>query len=194
MSILKPTELYGEVVWLGLVPEGVDHIRAEAVDEIALDWGGPVGDVHHGETRPSCVRVRRQYPKGTEIRNVRQLSILSEEEMAEIAAGLGIPHLAPEWLGATLVLRGIPDLTLLPPASRLIAEGAAPALTTDTENGPCQYPAAEIERVHPGRGEAFPKIARHKRGITAWVERPGQLALGDRLRLHLPPQHRWAHG
>lgn len=195
MSILKPTEHYGEVVWLGLVPPETaesEDIKSGPVSEIALDWGGPVGDVHHGERRESCVRVRRQYAEGTEIRNVRQLSVLSEEEMAEIAAGLGLERLAPEWLGATLVLRGIPDLTLLPPASRLIAEDGT-ALTTDTENAPCHYPAGEIERAHPGHGEAFPKVARHKRGLTAWVERPGRLALGDRLRLHLPPMRLWPH-
>lgn len=196
MSILKPTEIFGEVVWLGLVPAETaarEAIRSVSVDEIALDWGGPVGDVHHGLTRPACVRVRRQYAGGTEIANVRQLSVVSEEELAEIAAGLGLPRIAPEWLGATLVLRGVPDLTLLPPASRLIAEDGT-ALTTDTENAPCHYPAAEIERAHPGHGEAFPKIARHRRGLTAWVERPGRLKLGERLRLHLPPQRVWPHG
>ncbi len=192
MSILTPTDLSGEIAWLGLVPSDGDGIRSVAAREIALDWGGPVGDVHHGLTRPACVRVKRQYPKGTEIRNVRQLSIVSEEEMAEIAAGLDLPALAPEWLGATLVLRGLPDLTGLPPASRLIAEDGT-ALVTDTENAPCKFPAEEIERAHPGHGRAFPKVARGKRGITAWVERPGRLALGSRLRLHLPETRPYPH-
>ena len=30
-----------------------------------------------------------------------------------------------------------------------------------------------------------------KRGVTAWVERPGDLALGDVLRLHCPVQRAW---
>ncbi|MEM9146042.1 MAG: sulfurase [Pseudomonadota bacterium] len=192
MSILTPTDLHGTITWLGLVPSGVEHIRSASVPELTLDWGGPVGDVHHGATREACVRVRKQYPSGTEIRNVRQLSVLSVEEMAEIAAALGLTRLEPEWLGATLVLEGIPDLTLLPPASRLISERGV-SLVTDTENAPCKYPAMEIERVHPGQGKAFPKIAAHKRGLTAWVERPGALAIGERLRLHVPPQRPYPH-
>ncbi|MEL6220063.1 MAG: sulfurase, partial [Pseudomonadota bacterium] len=122
----------------------------------------------------------------------RQLSILSEEEMAEIAAALGLEKLEPEWLGATVVMQGIPDLTLLPPASRLIFESGA-ALITDTENAPCRYPADEIEQVHPGHGRAFPKVAQHKRGITAAVERPGRIAIGETARLHVPPQRLYAH-
>jgi len=192
MAVLTPTEFHGTVVWLGLVPEGSEDIEAEARPEIALDWGGPIGDGHHGLTRAACVRVRRQYADGTEIRNVRQLSIVSDEELAAIAEGLGIPAVAPAWLGATMVLRGIPDLTLLPPGSRLIGTSGA-ALVTDTENEPCRFPADVIERHHPGQGRAFPRVARHRRGVTAWVERPGRIALGERMRLHLPPVRLWPH-
>jgi hypothetical protein len=192
MSILTPTKIVGTVVWLGRVPQDAPTIRAVPEPSLTLDWGGPVGDRHHGLTRPACVRVRRQYPRGTEIRNIRQLSILSEEEMAAIAADLGLPRLAPEWLGATVVLRGIPDLTLLPPASRLIAEEGV-ALVTDTENAPCRFPADQIEIEHPGHGRAFPKVAEHRRGLTAAVERPGTLSLGQTLQLHLPPQRLWRH-
>lgn len=192
MSTLTPTEIWGQVSWLGLVPPDVEHIRSASVEVLELDWGGPVGDVHHGLTRGACVRVKRQYDRDTEIRNARQLSVLSAEEMAEIAAALGLARLEPEWLGATMVFEGIPDLTLLPPASRLIFEGGA-ALLVDTENEPCRYPADEIERVHPGQGRAFPKVAKHKRGITASVERPGRVAIGDRARLHVPPQRLYPH-
>lgn len=186
MSILEATEIVGEVAWLGIV-RGKDGIAAEAVERLELDFGGPVGDVHHGMTRAACVRVKRMHPRGTEIRNVRQLSIVSEEELAEIAEALGIPRCFPEWLGATVVMRGIPDLTRLPPASRLTAASGL-VIATDTENAPCRHPAEVIERHHPGHGRAFPQKAVHKRGITAWVERPGPLAIGEALRLHVPPQ------
>jgi hypothetical protein len=195
MSILTPTEFTATVTWLGLVPPdlGEDDIKAVPVEMLELDWGGPLRDVHHGLTRAACVRVRRQYPEGTEIRNARQLSILSEEEMAEVAEGLGLERLAPEWLGASMVIRGIPDFTAIPPASRLIFEGGA-ALLADTENEPCRFPADEIERVHPGHGRAFPRIAAGRRGITASVERPGVLRLGESARLHVPRRRPWPHG
>ncbi|MEM6489784.1 MAG: sulfurase [Pseudomonadota bacterium] len=186
MAILQPTGIEGTVAWAGLVPQRDEGIRAEPVEALELDYGGPVGDVHYGLTRPSCVRVRRQYAKGTEIRNVRQLSIVSREELAEIAAALDVPVVEPAWLGATIMVAGIPSFTLVPPGSRLIAAGGA-SLVIDMENAPCGFPAQEIDRHHPGHGAAFPKVARHKRGVTAWVERPGRLALGEALALHVPP-------
>ncbi|MGF1503508.1 MAG: MOSC domain-containing protein [Paracoccaceae bacterium] len=194
MSVVKPLGRTGTVAWLGLVERkrAAPDIVSAAVETLELDWGGPVGDVHHGETRGACVRVKSLYPRGTEIRNVRQLSILSAEELAEIAEALEIPELRPEWVGATLVLRGIPDLTLLPPATRLVFEGGA-TLVTDTENLPCKFPAEVIERHHPGHGRAFPKIARGKRGLTAWVERPGRIALGAAATPHVPPQRIYPH-
>ncbi|MEO1471576.1 MAG: sulfurase [Pseudomonadota bacterium] len=195
MAILTPSGLTATVAWCGLVREQESGIDAEPVEALALDWGGPVGDVHHGLTRPACVRVQKQYRRNTEIRNVRQLSIVSLEDLATIAGRLGIPRVAPEWLGATVAVEGLPAFTLVPPGSRLIGVAAdgtrlaeAPGLVVDMENAPCRYPAEEIEKHHPGHGAAFAKVARGLRGITAWVERPGRLAVGDRLALHVPPQ------
>lgn len=193
MTILNPTEHFGTVTWLGVVPPARPDIRSGATRRVEVGWEGFADEEHSGLTRPACVRVRRQYPEGTEIRNTRQISIVSAEETAEVAARLGITEIRPEWLGANIVIRGIPDFTLVPPASRLIfANGLS--LTVDTENAPCRFPAAEIEAEHPGHGLAFPKEALHRRGVTAWVECPGTLAPGDRCRLHIPPQRIWAHG
>ena len=74
MPALKPTNFYGEIVWLGLVPDE-GGIRAAAHEALALGFDGPErrGPIA-GATRPSCVRVKAQHPEGTEIANVRQLS------------------------------------------------------------------------------------------------------------------------
>ncbi len=85
------------------------------------------------------------------------------------------------------MLEGLPELTQLPPASRLIFEAGA-ALTVDMENGPCNFTGREIEREHPGYGAGFRAAARHRRGVTAWVEREGEIGLGELARLHVPPQ------
>jgi hypothetical protein len=187
MPILAPTAITGTVAFLGLVRDRAGSLRSAPVTEVAAGWEGFAGESHSGLTRASCSRVSAQYPKGTEIRNTRQVSILSEEELAAIAAGMGLPSLRPEWLGANLVLRGIPDLTLLPPASRLIFAGGA-AIAIDMENGPCQFPAREIEAEHPGFGARFRPAAEHRRGLTGWIERPGTIRLGEAVRLHVPPQ------
>ena len=192
MSILSPTGITGEVTWLGIVPVGRPNIQSNAVDQINVGWEGFEGEMHSGLTRPACVRVKHQYKRDLEIANTRQISILSEEELAEVAGRLDIPKIKPEWVGANLILRGIPDFTLIPPNSRLIFENGV-SLTVDMENAPCQYPAEQIEAAHPGHGKAFPAKARNKRGVTAWVERIGTLKLGDTCRLHIPPQRIYSH-
>ena len=192
MSILSPTDLTGEVIWLGRVPEDAPDIKSIAVDQVNVGWEGFEGEAHSGLTRPACVRVKHQYKRNLEIRNTRQISIVSDEELSEIAGKLDISSIQPEWLGASIVLRGIPDFTLIPPNSRLIFEGGV-SLTVDMENAPCKYPAEQIDLAHPGHGKAFPAKARNKRGVTAWVERIGVLARGERCRLHIPPQRIYAH-
>lgn len=188
MPMLTPTAIHGTVRYLGVVADSVADLCSVPLEAVEATWEGFPGDCHSGLTRGSCVRVRAQYPeKGTEIHNTRQVSILSVEELAAIAEGLDIPRVAPEWVGASLVLEGIPALTSLPPASRLQFESGA-TLTIDMENGPCRFPAEVIELHHPGHGLAFPKVAAGLRGVTGWVERPGRIALGDRVRLHVPPQ------
>lgn len=192
MSILRPTDIYGTVRYLGVVVDSEVTLRSEPRDELTLAHEGPVGEAHSGQTRPSCVRVKLQYPKGTEITNARQVSILSVEELAEIAAKMGIDWIEPEWTGATMVVEGIPDLTTMPPSSRLVFDSGA-SIVNDMENGPCKFVGQEIEREYPGKGLAFPKHAVRKRGICGWVERPGEVSVGMKVRLHVPPKVTWDH-
>lgn len=192
MPILTPTQITGEITWLGTTADSVADIASAAHDAVSVGWEGFEGDCHSGLTRPSCVRVRAQYAKNTEIRNVRQISILSEEELADVAERLGIPAIKPEWVGANMIVRGIPDFTLLPPNARLLFEGGV-SLTVDMENAPCKYPAEKIEAAHPGHGKAFPIKAQNKRGVTAWVEKPGALGIGQRCTLHVPPRRLYPH-
>lgn len=141
----------------------------------------------YGLTRASCGRVQQQYAKNTEIRNVRQVTILSCEEMQQIANAMDIPTLLPEWVGANLSLSGITTLSQLPPSSRLIFEGGV-SLVVDMENGPCKHPGDIIERHHPGHGKHFASAAMNQRGVTAWVEREGTIRQSEHVRLHIPPQ------
>lgn len=193
MSALVPTDLHGTVVWLGRVADRDAGLAAAPVDALAFGFEGPEGEAHGGLTRKSCERVRGLYRRGTEIRNVRQVSILSAEELAATAAAMGLDAIDPAWVGATLVVSGIPDFTLVPPSSRLQGEGDGMTLTVDMENLACVLPGREIDRHRPGFGARYKRAAQGRRGVTAWVERPGTLRLGERLRLHVPAQRPWPH-
>lgn len=191
MPALKPTEFTARITWLGVVPKDAG-LRAVAQDSLELAFAGPVGEAHSGITRPACSRVSAQHPKGTEIANVRQLSVLSAEEIAATAAEMGMETLDPGLLGTSLVIEGIPDFTHVPPSSRLQGPDGA-TLIIDMENRPCIFPGREIEQDHAGHGTRFKAAAADRRGVTAWVERPGTLRIGDSLRLHIPDQRAWAH-
>ena len=190
MPTMIKSDHVAEVVWLGHVPADTG-LRANAVKQLDLTFEGVAGERHAGGNRASCTRMTMLYPKGTEIRNVRQMSILSAEEMANIADTLDLDALDPALLGVSVVLSGIPDFTHVPPSSRLQGPSGV-TLTVDMENLPCIYPGKEIEADTPGHGKGFKAAAKGQRGVTAWVERPGALRIGDELSLFVPTQRAWA--
>jgi hypothetical protein len=191
MPALIATEHAGRITWIGRVTDRDATLAAEPLQEAGITYAGIAGEVHAGVTRPSCSRVVTQYPKGTEIRNVRQLSILSVEELAAIAGTMGVARIDPAWIGASLVLEGIPDLTHLPPSARLQGPDCA-ALVVDMENRPCHLPARVIDDHVEGFGRRFKRAAEGRRGVTAWVECEGRLRVGDMMRLHIPDQPVWS--
>lgn len=189
-SLLK-TELKGTIVWLGVVADSEKTLRAEKVQKLNLLFTGQQGECHAGLTRPSCSRVLDQFPRGTTIANVRQLSIIAEEELDQIAADICVNKIDPAWLGASIVVRGIPDFSHIPPSSRLQKEYGGTTLCVDMENRPCIGPGEIIEEDSPGHGKAFKAAAEGRRGVTAWVECPGELTVGDTLTVHIPDQRAW---
>ena len=190
MPALKKTEYVGRIVWLGTVPDRDAALASLPREALTLSFAGPEAEDHGGLTRPSCSRVLSQYPRGTEIRNVRQLSIVSAEELDAIAQSIGVEVFDPAWIGATAVVEGIPDFTHIPPSTRLQGEDGA-TVTIDMENRPCHLPAPVIEAAAPGHGKAFKAAAKGKRGVTAWVEREGTWKLGEALTVHIPDQRAW---
>jgi hypothetical protein len=192
MPALIPTNFYATITWLGLVHDRDAALQSGGVDAITALFSGPVGEAHGGLTRPSDSRVLSQYKRGTPIRNTRQFSIVSAEDMAAIAAKMGLPALDAALVGATMVVQGIPDFTHIPPSSRLQNEAGA-TLTVDLENRPCTLPARPIETQHQGFGAKFKAAAKGRRGVTAWVECEGVFRVGDRLRLHVPDQPVWGY-
>ena len=83
--------LEGTLVWLGWSP-GADFVTI-AADRLDLTYEGIPGDLHSGLYRTSGAR-EPWYPRGTPMRNERQLSILSEDELAEVAHAMNVPQAA----------------------------------------------------------------------------------------------------
>lgn len=194
MPIFSEAPFSGEVRRTLVIPVGTDteaSIASRATDgRVEVGFEGFSGELHSGLNRDACVRFKQVYEKGARIRNTRQISIVSEEELTLIANDMEIDHIEPEWLGANLLVAGIPHFTLLPPSSRLLFSSGA-CLVVDMENQPCAYPAKEIQKVYPGRGRLFINNARRRRGITAWVEKEGAIAEGDGIRVFMPNQPAW---
>ncbi len=163
-------------VFVGREPNTLVSAR---VARATVLFGGFEGDKHAGWTRRADARVP-WYRRGTIIRNERQISIVSNEELVQIALALGVPEVRAEWLGANLDLSGVPSLTLLPPRTRLVFSTGA-VLTVEGENMPCRGPGRAIQQALGIRGieMRFPKAALHLRGIVATVELPGEIAEGD---------------
>lgn len=191
MAEVKLIPFAPRVTFLGRVQTAAGLRHAEPAPALDLTFAGVAGELHEGRTRASCVRVKNMYPEGTTIANVRQLSILSEEELALIAAEIGLDRLDPSLLGATMVIAGLPDFSHVPPSTRLQAPSGA-TLVVNMENRPCVIPGKAIEARHPGKGRLFKPAAKGRRGVTAWVEREGRIALGDVLKVFIPDQPAWA--
>lgn len=193
MPALIPTRFTATVTWLGHNPDRDAALETRPLTEMALSFAGHAVESRAGLTRPSDSRVLSQYKRGTPIRNTRQVAIVSAEDLAAIAAEMGLETLDPALVGASMVIAGIPDFSHVPPSSRLQDEDSGATLTIDMENRPCHLPAKPIDARHAGFGKLFKRAAQGRRGVTAWVEREGTIRLGATLRLHIPDQPVWAH-
>ncbi len=187
MSVLKKFTHTARIEGLFSCSDSTRSIVSEPVTEAMLEFEGIEGDCHSGINRAACTRFQELYEPGVSISNSRQLTIVSVEELTEIATDLSLDTLPPTWLGANISLSGIPSLTLLPPSSRLKFPSGA-VVVVDLENKPCVYPAKIIESFHPGQGKRFIAAANQRRGFTARVERPGMIGIGDQVEVYIPSQ------
>jgi hypothetical protein len=64
-------------------------------------------------------------------------------------------------------------------------------LVVEGENLPCTTAGQAIQDQYPGVSgltSGFPKAGMHKRGLVAWVERPGSIQEGDPVQVKIPEQ------
>ncbi len=181
----------GEILTTLAVVSSSASFVTRPVDGLSVDLQGIPGDRHYGFTRPAGAR-EKWYPAGTPIRSGRQISVVAAEELAEIAAAMGLPRIEAGWIGANLVVRGIPRFSRLPWGTRLFC-GDGAVLVNEGGNAPCRFAGAEIARAFPqqeGLDRLFVKAAKNLRGIVASVERAGRIE-GGAITLKLPPETGW---
>lgn len=188
-DILPGRKLLARVAGVYVAPS--DHFVTRATDALDLDFEGIAGDYHRGITRKSGGR-EPWYGRGTEMRNERQVSIVCSHELAQIARNMDLNEIRPEWLGANLVMDGVPMLSMLPSGTMLFFKGGV-TLKVDSQNGPCRIAGRAVaENAGMADIEAgallFPKAAKRLRGLVAWVEKPGRIAAGEDVSVRIPEQ------
>lgn len=190
--VVLPPQRFTARLARALIADG-EGFATRGVPQLPVTLEGIPGDRHAGFARPADSRVP-WYPRGTPIRNSRQLSLVAMDELAEIAGRLGIAELRPEWIGANLVIEGIGRLTSLPPGTRLLFPGGG-ALAVEGENAPCRHAGAAVGAFNadkPGLDLAFVQQAKGLRGLVAWVERAGELVAGSEIDVRIPTQRLWS--
>lgn len=194
----KKLQVHGLVV---AVRVGDLSVKSTPRDKIELHVRhGVRGDRHAG---PRLADARDQdmlsagLLKGTETANVRELSIVSLEELAGIASLMGLPERIPiGMLGENLVLSGIPRLTSLPPGTKLFFRSAKDRVRSAViavwgPNDPCVTAGGELELAFPDENNVagrFVKAAVGKRGVVGFVYSSGFIAGGDTVIAHIPKQ------
>lgn len=126
------------------------------------------------------------------MRSGRQLTIVSVEDLAAIAARMAVPQVRPEWIGANILIQGVANFTNIPWGSRLFC-GAGASLVNEGDNVPCRFAGREVAAHYPereGLDLLFVKAAKNLRGIVATVERAGCIAPGP-VTLKIPVQKIW---
>ncbi|MFD1988074.1 MOSC domain-containing protein [Mesorhizobium newzealandense] len=189
IEIVPARKLVAKVAALYVAPS--DHFETRPVDALRLGFDGISGDFHAGATRRSGGR-EPWYPRGTEMRNERQLSVVAADELAIVAERMGLAEIKPEWIGANLVIEGVSHLSMLPAGTLLFFKDGV-TIKVDAQNGPCRIAGRSIAE-HAGMADIeagaqlFPKAAKRLRGVVAWVEKPGTIKAGEEISVRLPEQ------
>jgi MOSC domain-containing protein YiiM len=189
-AVTPVIKLEARTAWLGV---GVcDAVETRSVDRLSVSLEGIAGDRHAGFARPADVRVP-WHKRGTPIHNERQLSLVSAEELAEIADALDLAAVSPDWLGANILLSGIPRFSAIPRGTRLFfASGAV--VTVTEQNAPCRIAGGALAKAVGGDDALslrFVAASKRRRGVVAYVDRAGDLAVGDGVAVRVPQQWIW---
>jgi MOSC domain-containing protein YiiM len=162
-----------------------EDLSKQALESIEVDFEGIAGDAHRGISRTAFSGERE--PKGTILRNDRQWSGVSVEELAVISEQLELTEtLRPDTLGANICVQGIPDFSLLPRGTRLVFPSGA-ALIIEEYNPACSEMGEQVVAKYQTHSSApltpkqWLKPAHGRRGVVGMVDVAGTLSAGDKI-------------
>ncbi len=169
-------------------------LSKQILESIEVDFAGISGDAHRGMSRTAFSGEREA--KGTILRNDRQWSGVSIEELAIISKQLNLGQpLQAETLGANICVQGIPDFSLLPRGTRLVFPSGA-ALIIEEYNPPCTDMGEQVAAKYSTRsGEPLTskqwlKPAHGRRGVVGMVDVAGTISAGDEILVQVFEPHR----
>jgi len=168
------------------------EVATRGVGRLDLTAEGIPGDRHRGFERKADSRVP-WYRRGEMIRNERQVSIVSQEELDAIASDLGIRRLDAEWLGANVIVSGLASLSFLPRGTLMFFQSGA-VLAVTGQNAPCRIAGRSVARKNgcaEGLEHRFVEVSTRLRGVVAAVDRPGGIHAGDEISVRVPEQWIW---
>jgi MOSC domain-containing protein YiiM len=181
-------------VFLGPADEEFDKEKCETL-QVEID--GFVGDRHRGTTRENWFGDKQA--KDVVRRNERQWSAMSLEELNEIQAEMALDQpLTAGCLGVNLLIEGISHLTQLPKGT-IIKFPSGAELMVEEFNPPCPEMSTKLAETFTANGGdklelgAFPRAAKHKRGIVGTIEVAGTISAGDSLEVSLYSAPKWAN-
>ena len=165
----------------------VKRAPSTSVDSFMLTFTGIVGEVHGGATRAAGPR-EPAFRRGTVLANLRQVSLVSTEELASIASRMGLARLDPAWLAANIAIEGAGPITQLPRGTIIRFPSGASLYVSDL-NSPCRA-AAKLIRDHarPTQERTLPFVSQAfgRRGLVAFVYAQGQVSSGDAIQFLFP--------
>ena len=174
--------LQGTVASLFLGAEETLSKAAQRSLEFAFD--GIVGDRHRGLTREAWEQTDKQ-PGGTERRNERQWSAVSQEDLDQVSQVLSLAKpLSAGDVAVNLSISGIPDFSRLPRGTIFTFEGGV-VLMVEEYNPPCRPMSEYISEGHetitgvPLGAADFIEAAKFSRGLVGVVEVPGVVSVGE---------------
>lgn len=160
----------------------VKRASSTSVDSFMLTFTGIVADVHSGGTRAAGPR-EPAFRRGTMLANLRQVSLVSTEELATIASRMGLARLDPAWLAANIAIEGAGPITQLPRGTIIRFPSGASLCVSDL-NSPCKAASNFIrEHARPAQQQTSPFVphALGRRGLVAFVYSQGQVTSGDAI-------------